>query len=483
MTEQTTQDLTYAIWKAFDVLKGIGETYRYKDHIIALVLLKYLSDQSVESSGKVEDGQQPANLLQLPPRAHYDLLLTECETEGNGPRIDNALRAIADANPLFNGVFETIRFESGLLGDERRRDQALAELLRTFSQVHFTAAVSHADELASFFKSMAMAGRKGGDEFYTPPEVAELMATLMDPQPGEEVYDPACGTGALLIQCAQLLPGHDEHLSISLYGQEKNASTWAQAKMNLVLHGESNSQIEQGDTLHDPRFEDGKSNLKRFDVVVANPPYNVSDWGAEVAEWDRFHRFSRGVPPRSRADFAFILHMVASMKPETGRMAVLVPHGVLFRQGAEENIRQNLIDDNLIDAVIGLPPKLLYNAPIPMVILVLRQRKTDENVLFIDASREFKPEKIYNSLRAQDIQLIAKTVKERKTVEGYAYLASRAEIEAKECSLNIPLYVGQKVVPKSVDLEAVRAELRELNAQLHSLESELASFRLEAKNA
>lgn len=481
MSEQTNQALTHAIGKAFGVLRGIGDIFRNMDHVLALILLKYLSDQS-DGHIKLDDGQTGTSLLQFPPCARFNFLLNKCEIPGNGQRIDSALRAIADTIPSFKGVFEIIQFDSGLLGDELRRDQTLAMLLKIFSQVHFAASADHADELDSFFKSIAIFRVRGGGEFYTPPEIAELLAMLMAPQLGEEICDPACGTGSLLIQCAQQLQPNERSF-VSLYGQEKNTSTWALAKMNLVLHGESNTHIEQGDTLRAPCFADHESNLKQFDIVISNPPFNVPDWGFEIAKRDPFRRFERGVPPRSRADFAFILHMVGCMKPLTGRMAVMVPHGVLFRQGGEEKIRQSLIADNLIDAVIGLPPKLLFNSSIPTVILVLRRRKIDDPVLFVDASQSFKLGTIYNSLRSEDIQQIVETCKERKSAEGYAYLASRAEIKAKGCNLNIPLYFEQKVVPKSVDLEAVRAELRELNAERHSLEKEVASFRLQTINA
>jgi type I restriction enzyme M protein len=278
------------------------------------------------------------------------------------------------------------------------------------------------------------------------------------------------------MKCGRLVREQYGSRKYALYGQEAIGSTWALAKMNMFLHGEDNHRIEWGDTLRNPKLLDSDAALKHFDIVVANPPFSLEKWGHEGAGNDKFHRFRRGVPPRTKADYAFILHMVETMKPGSGRMAVVVPHGVLFRGAAEGKIRQKLIEENLLDVVIGLPEKLFYGTGIPAAVLVLRKKKTDKKVLFIDASRDFEAGKNQNYLRETDLQRILDTASVRKSVDKYAYLATLAEMAENDYNLNIPRYVDTFEEEEEIDLMAVRREREQLKAELAKLEVKMEAY-------
>ncbi|MBL4832532.1 MAG: N-6 DNA methylase, partial [Pseudomonas sp.] len=259
-------------------------------------------------------------------------------------------------------------------------------------------------------------------------------------------------------------------------GQEAIGSTWSLAKMNMFLHGEDNHKIEWGDTIRNPKLLDKNGDLMLFDIVTANPPFSLDKWGHDDAEHDKFSRFRRGVPPKTKGDFAFILHMIETLKPKTGRMGVVVPHGVLFRGSSEGRIRQQLIDENLLDAVIGLPEKLFYGTGIPAAVLLFKKAKTDDKVLFIDASRDFKAGKNQNLLDNAGIQKILDAYKARTNADKYAYLASLDEIRENDYNLNIPRYVDTFEEEEEIDLMAVRAERESLKAQLTALETEMTKY-------
>ncbi len=326
-------------------------------------------------------------------------------------------------------------------------------------------------------KKFASDSGKSAGEFYTPPEVSELMAELVAPKQGEEICDPTCGSGSLLMKCGKRIQlENDGSKKYALFGQEAIGSTWALAKMNMFLHGEDNHRIEWGDTIRNPKLLDAEDRLKHFDIVVANPPFSLDKWGHGTAESDRFARFRRGLPPKTKGDYAFILHMIETMKPKTGRMAVVAPHGVLFRGSSEGKIRTKLIEENLLDAVIGLPEKLFYGTGIPAVILVLRKKKKDNNVLFIDASREFSSGKNQNQLSEDHIAKIIATYNARETVDKYAYLATPDEIAENDYNLNIPRYVDTFEEEEEIDLMAVRAEREKLKTELDDLETQMDGY-------
>ncbi|KQO26404.1 type I restriction endonuclease subunit M [Acidovorax sp. Leaf76] len=494
ITNVSQDDINAAVWNACDTFRGTVDPSIYKDFVLTMLFLKYVSDvwQDHYDSYKQQYGDHPeliAEMLKserfvLPSDASFYALYNQRHSPGNGERIDKALHAIEEANiAKLRDVFQDISFNSNKLGDEQQKNDILRHLLEDFAKPELDLRPSRVGQLdvignayEFLIKNFASTSGKKAGEFYTPPEVSTLMARLMAPQEGDEICDPTCGSGSLLMKCGRLVRESTGSRKYALYGQEAIGSTWALAKMNMFLHGEDNHRIEWGDTIRNPKLLDGTASLKHFDIVVANPPFSLEKWGFEGADSDKFSRFRRGVPPRTKGDYAFILHMIETMKPGTGRMAVVVPHGVLFRGAAEGRIRQKLIEENLLDVVIGLPEKLFYGTGIPAAVLVFRKNKADEKVLFIDASRDFEPGKNQNLLRDTDLQRIVDTVRARHSVTKYAYLATKAEIEENDFNLNIPRYVDTFEEEAEIDLMAVRNERERLKAELAVLEVQMTAY-------
>jgi len=488
------ETINAAVWSACDTFRGTVDPSIYKDYVLTMLFLKYVSDvwQDHYDEYQKQYGDHPELITEmlknerfvLPPKASFYALHEQRHAPGNGERIDKALHAIEDANiGKLRDVFQDISFNSTKLGDEQNKNDILRHLLEDFAKPELNLRPSRVGQLdvignayEFLIKNFASTSGKKAGEFYTPPEVSTLMARLMDPKEGDEICDPTCGSGSLLLKCGRLIRERTGSRKYALFGQEAIGSTWALAKMNMFLHGEDNHRVEWGDTLRNPKLLDGAAGLKHFDIVVANPPFSLEKWGQEGAEADKFSRFRRGVPPRTKADYAFILHMVETMKPGTGRMAVVVPHGVLFRGAAEGRIRQNLIEENLLDIVIGLPEKLFYGTGIPAAVLVLRKNKADDKVLFIDASRDFEAGKNQNYLREADLQRILSTAFTRQGSDKYAHLATPAEIAGNDFNLNIPRYVDTFEEEAEIDLMAVRKEREQLKAELAVLEEKMAGY-------
>jgi type I restriction enzyme M protein len=502
MADAITQDeVNQTVLASCNTFRGTVAADIYKDFILTMLFLKYISDVWKDHYDKyqTEYGDAPELITELmrserfvlPEGASFYALHDRRHEPGNGERIDKALHAIEDANiGKLRDVFQDISFNSNRLGEEKQKNDLLRHLLEDFAKPELNMRPSRIGTLdiignayEYLIKNFASdAGRRAG-EFYTPPEVSELMAEIMDMAEGEEACDPACGSGSLLMKCGRRVQAKHGSKKYALYGQESIGSTWALAKMNMFLHGEDNHRIEWGDTLRNPKLLDSDDTLKHFDVVVANPPFSLDKWGQEAAANDRFGRFRRGLPPRTKADYAFILHMVETMKPRTGRMAVVVPHGVLFRAAAEGAIRRKLIEENLLEAVIGLPEKLFYGTGIPAAILILRKAKPDRNVLFIDASREFKSGKNQNQLTVEgedsNVRKIVNAYKARVSVPKYAHLATPEEIVGNEWNLNIPRYVDTFEEEVEIDLVAVRAERLRLKEELAELERKMDGYLTE----
>ncbi len=420
----------------------------------------------------------------LPDGASFWDLYELRHQPGNGQRIDEALHAIEEANGnKLKNVFQDISFNTDRLGNEKKKNELLRHLLEDYGKDVMNLSPSRVgslDVIGNAYEFLikhfaADAGASAG-EFYTPPEVSTLLATILEPVEGDAICDPACGSGSLLIKCGAMARKNSGSRNYELFGQEAIGSTWALAKMNMFLHGEDNHRIEWGDTLRHPLLLDDKGNLLRFDVVTANPPFSLSKWGHEDATDDPHGRYHRGVPPKTKGDYAFITHMIETLKNDTGRMGVVVPHGVLFRASSEGKIRQQLIEENLLDTVIGLPEKLFFGTGIPAAILLFKKNKTDDKVLFIDASNEFKSGKNQNQLIDSNIARVIETYKARESVDKYAYLASFDEIKENDFNLNIPRYVDTFEEEAEIDLNAVRAERLELKAKLDALEAEMAGF-------
>ncbi|MEH8141844.1 type I restriction-modification system subunit M [Aeromonas veronii] len=499
MTTSINQDdINKALWSACDTFRGTVSPDTYKDFVLTMLFLKYISDvwQDHYDGYKAEYGDEPELIEEmlknerfvLPKQASFYSLFERRFEPGNGERIDQALHAIEEANgtklkDAGKSVFQDISFNTDRLGEEKQKNTILRHLMEDFAKDELNLKPSRVGTLdvignayEYLIKNFAASGGQKAGEFYTPPEVSDLIAELLEPMPGDTICDPACGSGSLLMKCGRKVVANHGEKHYALYGQEAIGSTWSLAKMNMFLHGEDNHKIEWGDTIRNPKLLDKNGDLMRFDIVTANPPFSLDKWGYEEAGNDKFGRFKRGLPPKTKGDYAFILHMIETLKPKTGRMGVVVPHGVLFRGSSEGKIRQQLIDENLLDAVIGLPEKLFYGTGIPAAILIFKKQKVDDNVLFIDASREFKAGKNQNLLSADNIAKIVATYRNGGNVDKYAYLASLKEIKENDYNLNIPRYVDTFEEEEEIDLLAVRAEREKLKTQLAELEIEMANY-------
>lgn len=487
MTDQKT--INDVVWRACDTFRGTIDASNYKDYILVMLFVKYLSDLRKEKleeyrarytgdEARVERAMARERFV-LPEACDFDHLYAQRKQADIGERINKALAGIEDANKgKLEGVFRNIDFNSEAnLGETKERNARLVHLLEDFNDPRLDlrpSKVGQRDVIGDVYEYLignfaSDAGKKGG-EFYTPAEVSRLLATIVAPKPGDRICDPCCGSGSLLIRAGRAVGSDD----FALFGQELNGATWALARMNMFLHGLDNARIERGDTIRNPKLvEDDR--LMKFNVVVANPPFSLDKWGADTAEHDAYKRFWRGTPPKSRGDYAFISHMVETMNETDGRVGVVVPHGVLFRGGSEGLIRQRFIEENLLDGLIGLPANLFFGVGIPAALLFFRRHKMDKNVYFIDASREYAEGKNQNKLREEDLEKIVATWRARTDVPKYAHLATPDELKENDYNLNIPLYVDTFEEEAPIDLDAVKAEIAKIEADVAATRARLAA--------
>lgn len=499
-TTISQDDINKALWGSCDAFRAAVPPSIYKDFILAMLFLKYISDVHQEHDEKLVaehvdtpaliDNQMTNECFVLPTDASFWNLYAHRHAAGNGARIDKALHALEEVNATkLKNVFQNISFNSDKLGEESQNDEILRHLLEYFAQDKLSLRPSRVGSLdvmghayEYLLKHFAVGSAKSAGDFYTPPEVSDLLSLLLEPVEGDQICDPVCGSGSLLIKCGRQIRSRFAGSSkYALFGQEAIKSTWSLAKMNLFLHGEDNHRIEWGDTIRHPKLLEQNGTLMQFDVVAANPPFSLDRWDHESAADDKFARFHRGVPPKTKGDYAFISHMIETLRPASegkkgGRMGVIVPHGVLFRSSSEAKIRQQLIDENLLEAVIGLPGKLFFGTGIPAAILIFKKQKNDPKVLFIDASREFASSKNKNVLTPENIKKIISTYKARKTTNKYSYLATLSEIAENDYNLNIPRYVDTVEEEAEIDLMAVREDRLALQSELQALETEMAGY-------
>lgn len=507
------KDVNNAAWAACDTFRGVVDPAQYKDYILVMLFLKYISDvwQDHYESYKEQYGDDDARIRRKLERERFVLpvvrLVETDEKKGEETLLDEfpatyyslyERRAAANIGELINivldhieesnkskleGVFRNIDFNSeSNLGKTKDRNRRLKQLLEDFHkpQLNMKPSLVSEDVIGNTYiylieKFASDSGKKAG-EFFTPSKVTELVARLAKPKSGDRICDPACGSGGLLIQAGRQVGNRD----FALFGQESNGSTWALCRMNMFLHSFDSARIEWCDTLNSPLLvEDDR--LMKFNCVVANPPFSLDKWGAENAESDRYNRFWRGVPPKSKGDWAFISHMVEIALEKEGRVAVVVPHGVLFRGAKEGQIRRKMIEENLLDAVIGLPGNLFPTTNIPVAILVFdRSREKDgaredcKNVLFIDASKEFVPRKNQNTLSDEHLARIMKISDSREDVDKYAHVADFAEIKENDFNLNIPRYVDTFEEEEEIDIDAVQQEIDDLEKELAEVRVKMA---------
>lgn len=492
MPTTSQKDINDVVWRACDTFRGVIDPAAYKDYILVMLFLKYVSDLTKERREEYEqrygdDAERVRRAMErerfvVPEGADFESLYTARSANDVGERINKALEKLEDANKQkLENVFRNIDFNSeAALGETKERNARLKHLLEDFADPRMDLRPSYlesrdvlGDAYEFLVKNFASDSGKKGGEFYTPPEVSRLLARILDPQPGSRISDPCCGSGSLLIRTGEMVPPEANGVrNVALFGQELNGATWALAKMNMYLHGFDQARIERGDTIRAPKLVEG-DHLMKFDVVVANPPFSLDKWGADMAESDRYHRFFRGIPPKGRGDYAFISHMIETTNPVDGRVGVVVPHGVLFRSAGEAVIRRRLIEENLLDGVIGLPANLFFGVGIPAALLFFRRGKKDDSVFFIDASREFEKGKNQNRLRTEHIDKIVATWQAREDVALYAKRVALQDIATNDFNLNIPLYVDTFEEEATVDLAALQSEIHRLEAELQSARSEL----------
>ena len=486
------QDVNDAAWAACGTFRGVMDATSYKDYILVMLFLKYISDvwkdHYEEYRKKYSDDERIRRKLDrerfiLPKNTSFYDLYEQRNAGKIGGLINTALEKIETNNKSkLEGVFRNIDFNSEAnFGKTKDRNRRLKMLLEDFNKDQLDMRPSRVSEdvigntyIYLIEKFASDAGKKAG-EFYTPNKVSVLVAKLCQPKVGARICDPACGSGGLLIEAANAVGDRN----CSLYGMEVNGSTWALCRMNMFLHGADSARIEWCNTLISPSLVKN-DRLMKFDNIVANPPFSLDKWGADEAEADTYNRFWRGVPPKSKGDYAFISHMIEVADGKKGRVAVIVPHGVLFRGASEGRIREKLIEDNSLDAVIGLPGNLFPTTSIPVAILIFdrsrEQGRANENrkdILFIDASQDYQPGKNQNALLDEHIEKILNAYKKRKNIKTYAYLASFAELKENDFNLNIPRYVDTFEEEAEIDIKAVQQEIITLESELKKVRSKM----------
>ena len=481
----TLAKLEAHLWSAADILRGSIDSSDYKNFIFGLLFLKRLSDRfDEECETIVAAGSDPEDRDEheffVPTRARWKTI--QKAATGIGEVLNKACLDIEEDNTrALEGVLLGMDFnDERKLGDAKQRDAVLGRLVQHFSVLDLrNTNLSEPDMLGRAYEYLIErfaddAGKKGG-EFYTPRKVVQLIVELLAPTERMRICDPTCGSGGMLIECANYVAAHKGNpKNLSLFGQEKNLGTWSIAKLNMLLHGIRDFRIEKGDTIRDPKLVEG-GGLMLFDRVIANPPFSLDEWGREVAEHDSWGRFRFGIPPKGKGDLAFVQHMLATLNA-TGKLGVVMPHGVLFRGAVEGDIRRGLIEEDVVEAVIGLPPNLFYGTGIPAAVLVINRAKPaarKNKTIFIHAADDMERGTQQNRLSDVGLRRILSAYGAFASEPGYACVATTREIEKSDWTLNITRFVdlAQHAPPASVSeaLAQLRGAARERDAAEHTM--------------
>jgi type I restriction enzyme M protein len=487
--------ISNTLWRACDTFRGKIDSSIYKDYILVMLFVKYLSDtyeEHIEDYTKKYEGDKERiqralnrDRFVLDEKSTFDHIYSKRNDANVGEVINKALEHIEEDNKMkLRGVFRNIDFNSeAILGQTKDRNSMLKHLLEDFKDLDLRpSSVGSADVIGDAYEFMIAkfasdAGKKGG-EFFTPSGVSELISRLVKPKENDRIYDPTCGSGSLLLRTAKKVPSG----KVAVYGQERNGQTHSLCRMNMFLHNFDDANVAWGDTLSNPLFlDDGQ--LMKFQIVVANPPFSLDKWamgfaGSEdetdfkmEASLDPYRRFEWGVPPKSKGDYAFVQHMLYSLA-EGGRMGIVLPHGVLFRGATERKIRTQIIDLNMLDAVIGLPANLFFGTGIPACVLVFKKNRSRRDILFIDTSNDgyYEKAKNQNNLREEDIQRIIDAYEKYEDIDKFAHVASLDEIKENEYNLNIPRYVDTFEEEEPVDMDAVKVNIANIKIELAEVE-------------
>ena len=488
----TLAQLEQFLWKSADILRGKIDSSDYKKYIFGLLFYKRISDVWDEEYKKVIDEYKDKTLaeadynhrFQVPKDCKWSVI---SETSENiGQRLNDIFDKITNVNsPKLDKIFDDLDFAN----KDRFPNETIQRLINHFSQYNFGSNYISSDLLGDAYEYLikqfaADAGKKGG-EFYTPREVERIIIGIVKPHQKDHVYDPAVGSGGFLLEAYNYLKDKSsEHVARTLYfyGQEINISTFAIAKINMFLHGLDSADIRRGDTLANPQFLNNIGNLQTFDIVVANPPCSIKDWEFELFKNDKYGRTAGyDQPPQKNADYAFVLHILKSLNVN-GRAGIVLPHGVLFRSGSEGRIREQIIKNDLLEAVVGLPPKLFYGTGIPAAILIFNRNKLENKkgkVLIIDAERDFLEGKNQNTLRKQDIDKIIKAYDQYQDIEKYARVVDVKEIEKNDYNLSVKRYIDSSDEQKEIDVKNIWNELQGIERERDTSMSKVSGFMKE----
>jgi len=482
----TLSQLEQFLWRSADILRGKIDSSDYKKYIFGLLFYKRISDVWDEEYKITLDEFHDESLaladynhrFQVPSGCNWSVI-TET-SENIGQKLNEIFDKITNVNsPKLDKIFDDLDFAN----KDRFPNETLQKLINHFSQYNFSSNYISSDLLGDAYEYLikefaADAGKKGG-EFYTPREVERIIIGIVKPHQKDHICDPTVGSGGFLLEAFNYLKdkaGEQIARSLYLYGQEINISTFAIARINMFLHGLDSADIRRGDTLANPQFINNMGGLQTFDIVVANPPYSIKEWEFEIFRNDKYGRIDGyELPPQKNADFAFLLHIVKSLN-SNGRAGIVLPHGVLFRGGAEGRIREQLIKKDLIDAIVSLPAKLFYGTGIPAAIWILNKNKPEERknkILIIDASKEYLEGKNQNSLRKQDIEKIIKTYDQYQDVEKYARIVDIKEIKENDFNLNVTRYIDSNEEKEVIDVKQVWAELQNLEKEKFEIDEQV----------
>lgn len=488
-SQLSLQQLEQFLWKSADILRGKIDSSDYKKYIFGLLFYKRISDVWDEEYKKIKDEYKDETLatadynhrFQVPKECRWSIISNT--SENIGQKLNEIFEKVTNVNsPKLDKIFDDLDFANR----DRFPNETLQKLINHFSQYNFGSTYISSDLLGDSYEYLIKmfaqdAGKKGG-EFYTPREVERIIIGILKPHQKDHIYDPTAGSGGFLLEAYNYLrdkAGEDIARTLYLYGQELNISTFAIAKINMFLHGLDSADIRRGDTLANPQFLTDSGQLQRFDIVVANPPYSIKDWEYEIFRNDKHGRIDGfELPPQKNADFAFVLHIIKSLN-SNGRAGIVLPHGVLFRGGAEGRIREQIIKLDLLDTIVALPAKLFYGTGIPAAIWILNKNKPEnrkDKVLIIDGENDYLEGKNQNSLRKSDIEKIVRAYDQYQNIEKYAKVVGIKEIEENEYNLNVTRYIDRSEVKEVVDVNTVWKEIQGLEAERQEVNMKISNY-------
>ncbi|TYB30737.1 MAG: type I restriction-modification system subunit M [Candidatus Mcinerneyibacterium aminivorans] len=486
MQDKLTLDkLESWLWESANILRGRIDSGDYKNYIFGMLFLKRISDVFEEECNRIKEEHGEALMYDedfhkflVPDKARWDNIKNT--TKDIGAAINKAFEELEQENPkLLEGVLTPIDFNN----KERLPDSTLEKLIQHFSKYSLkNKDLEDPDILGRAYEYLINkfaddAGKKGG-EFYTPQNVVKLLVEVLDPKPKMRIHDPCCGSGGMLVYSAEhLIEKNQNPSNLTLTGQEINLNTWAICKMNMLLHRLYDAKIVKGDTMENPKFTEG-GELKKYDIVIANPMWNQKNWNKADFKEMAYDRFHYGYPPGNSADWAWIQHMLASTNRD-GKVGVVLDNGVLFRSRSEGKIRKKVLQNDLIEAVIALPPNLFYNTSSPGCILILNKNKPEDRknkVIFIYGEEDYEELSNQNKLRKQDIEKIVNTYNNFEDNEKYSRVVDMEEIERNDFNLNVPRYVDTTEPEEEIDVQEVIDELNEIEEKREDVEREMKGF-------